>query len=670
MNQLKITLQSKYFLLLLFSLTIILIIVKTKVIIYHSIYNINDNKFVGIVDKINKNTITLKSKENLIIQTDEFPYQLGDKIEVIGKLNVPKKNTIPNTFNYQEYLYNQKIFYTLNPSSIKLISKNNNIIYKIKTYLENYFNNFKSKDILNTLLLGNLSILDNNIYNSYQENGISHLLSISGIHISFIILILSKIKKKKNILYDFFLLFLISFIFLLTNKSIPILRILIYQILSILNKRLKLNINTINLFYYSIIIPLIINPSYIYQKGFLYSYSISFILIKNKDYLTGNYFIKILKISFISFLFSIPLNIYYNYSINLLSIIFNMIYVPIFSLIILPLVFLTPIVTILDYPLFLLNDFLNKLSIFFNNISFGIIILKKINIYILIIYYIIFYFIIKLILNKSKKGLIILFLLMFIHSNINYIIKDNYYLTIDVSQGDSSLVSINNYNLLIDTGGLYNKEISKNTITMLKSFGISKIDTLLLTHGDYDHMGEAINLVNNFKVEKVIFNCGPYNDLEKELIKVLDKKKIKYKSCINEFNLDKTKFYLLQTNIFDNENDNSNVLYFEFNKYKFLLMGDASSTTEKEIMNKYNLPSIDILKVGHHGSKTSSSKEFINEINPKYSLISVGKNNRYGHPNKEVLDTLKNSKIYRTDQDGSIMFKIKNNKLQIETCTP
>ena len=87
-------------------------------------------------------------------------------------------------------------------------------------------------------------------------------------------------------------------------------------------------------------------------------------------------------------------------------------------------------------------------------------------------------------------------------------------------------------------------------------------------------------------------------------------------------------------------------------------------------MNKYNLSDIDVLKVGHHGSKTSSSKEFIDEINPKYSVISVGKNNRYGNPNKEVLNNLENTKIYRTDQDGSIMFKIKNNKLQIETCTP
>ena len=91
---------------------------------------------------------------------------------------------------------------------------------------------------------------------------------------------------------------------------------------------------------------------------------------------------------------------------------------------------------------------------------------------------------------------------------------------------------------------------------------------------------------------------------------------------------------------------------------------------EEDMIKKYNLEDIDILKVGHHGSKTSSSKEFIDSINPKYSIISVGKNNRYGHPNDNVLDNLNNSKIYRTDQDGSIMFKIKNNKLQIETCVP
>ena len=183
-------------------------------------------------------------------------------------------------------------------------------------------------------------------------------------------------------------------------------------------------------------------------------------------------------------------------------------------------------------------------------------------------------------------------------------------------------------------------------------------------------MGEAINLVNNFKVEKVIFNCGTYNDLEQELINVLDKKKIKYYSCVKELNIDKNKLYFLQTKEYDNENDNSNVIYTELNGYKFMLMGDAGVDKEKDILDKYNISNIDVLKVGHHGSKTSSGKDFINEINPKYSIISVGKNNRYGHPNKEVLDNLDNSKIYRTDQDGSIMFKIKDNKLNIETCCP
>ena len=160
-------------------------------------------------------------------------------------------------------------------------------------------------------------------------------------------------------------------------------------------------------------------------------------------------------------------------------------------------------------------------------------------------------------------------------------------------------------------------------------------------HGDYDHMGEAINLVENFKVEKVILNCGEFNNLEKDLIKVLDKKKIPYYSCIKELNINDNKLYFLQTKEYDNENDNSNVIYTEINGYKFMFMGDAGVEKEKDILEEYNINDIDVLKVGHHGSRTISSEEFIED-----------------------------SKIYRTDEDGSIMFKIKNNKLKIETCKP
>ena len=101
-----------------------------------------------------------------------------------------------------------------------------------------------------------------------------------------------------------------------------------------------------------------------------------------------------------------------------------------------------------------------------------------------------------------------------------------------------------------------------------------------------------------------------------------------------------------------------------------MFMGDAGVEKEQDILEKYNISDVDVLKVGHHGSKTSSSEDFINEMNPKYSIISVGKKNRYGHPNDSVLDNLEGSKIYRTDTDGSIMFKIKNTKLEINTCPP
>ena len=99
-------------------------------------------------------------------------------------------------------------------------------------------------------------------------------------------------------------------------------------------------------------------------------------------------------------------------------------------------------------------------------------------------------------------------------------------------------------------------------------------------------------------------------------------------------------------------------------------MGDASKTLEQDLIDKYDLPNIDYLKVGHHGSKTSTSSNFIDIVKPKYSIISVGKNNFYNHPNAEVLANLSNTKIYRTDNNGSILFKFKKNKVIIKTSPP
>ena len=383
------------------------------------------------------------------------------------------------------------------------------------------------------------------------------------------------------------------------------------------------------------------------------------------------YFKSLFYTSIISFISGLPIMINNYFSINILSILLNMFFVPFVSIIIFPFSlltfifkFLTPIYSFLIYILENISSFFSKINIFEFTFS-------SINIYILILYLILGFISLKQFFNKKYYLVILYIIILIIHTNINYFNKSIYLTFLDIGQGDSLLFKIKDKSILIDTGGKYDYDLSSNTIIpYLKSMGIKKLDYLILSHGDYDHMGEAINLVNNFKVEKVIFNCGPYNNLEKGLIKVLDKKRIKYYSCIKELNIDNNKLYFLQTREYDNENDNSNVIYTELNGYKFMFMGDAGIEKEKDILDKCNISDVDVLKVGHHGSKTSSSKEFINGIIPKYSIISVGKNNKYGHPNKEALNNLNNSKIYRTDQDGSIMFKIKNKKLEIKTCSP
>ena len=181
-------------------------------------------------------------------------------------------------------------------------------------------------------------------------------------------------------------------------------------------------------------------------------------------------------------------------------------------------------------------------------------------------------------------------------------------------------------------------------------------------------MGEASYLIQNFEVHQVLFNPGGFSELEVKLMKELKKKKIPFVWSRKTLKIKDHMFYFLNEGGYEKENDNSNVLYTEVNGIKFLFMGDAGVEVEKDLLKKYNLQNIDVLKVGHHGSRTSSSKEFIDKVNPKYSMISVGKNNRYGHPDPEVLEILKGSSVYRTDFHGSILIKIKKHKMIVKSC--
>lgn len=664
--QLKNILQYKYILLLI--LIIIISIIRTKDI-DKSIYNINDNKFYGIVEtyeyKDTYITFTIKGKEklkcNYYLKSDEkININYGDKLYLTGNLKKPKNNTIPNTFNYKKYLNNNNIHYILEVDKINKQISSKNLIYIIKNKIQNRLNKYDIKGYLNAFIIGNKNNIDAETYTNYSKNGIIHIFSISGMHISLmasiILNILNKLKKSdKNVL--FVIVFLIIYL-VLTNYQASITRSIIFYIILNLSKLKKLKLSSLDSLSIAISLILLFAPKLINNIGFLYSSTVSFSLLYFKDKFNKNYILNLLYVSFISFLVSLPITVSLNYQVNILSIFINIIFVPLVSFILYPLSLLTFIFPFLIQIFNLFINITEYISSLISNINIFNIPIPKLNMLTIALYYLLIY----ISLSKNKKVYIILLIYILALKYIN-VLDNNYYVYfLDVGQGDMTLIKKGSICIVIDTGPKnYNSNynITNNHIKFMHSIGINNIDLLVISHGDNDHIGNATYLLNNFKVKKIIINEGEINSLESKLPK--DKIIKKYNNKIN--------FYKINHKLFDNENSNSIVNYLNAYNIKFLFMGDASIETELDIISKYNLKA-DVIKIGHHGSKTSSDKKFINTINPKYSIISVGENNRYNHPNKEVLDNINKTKILRTDIDGTIEFIIKKNKLNIKTYAP
>ena len=677
MKRLRHILQSKYLIKIITIIIFIITLLYTNYYPFKSKYTKEDKEFIGIVTKCevkeDKITIEIKAKEKLLItykyQDKEFNnLSYGDKIKVKGTLITPSKNTNQNTFNYQKYLYYKKIYYLVEATSINKIANNHNYLYTIKNTLYQKIDKLKSSNYIKTLLFCD-NTLSKEIKESYRINGISHLFSVSGMHINFFVsiiyLYLNKITYNKRIKYLITNIFIITYLILFPSSSL--LRSAVMSILYSINYLLKLKIKKIDILFLTLGVSLLINPFIIYDLGYIYSYTITFFLVLSSSTLKKkNKINKIIYISLLSFLVSIPITIYNSFEINIISILLNIILVPIISIIILPLTILTYIFPILDSILYLFTNTLETISLFISKINITKIIFPKPSLLIIVLYYIIFllsyqnkkYFYLNIIL------LIIIYISPYLNSNFEVVM-------FEVGEADCHLKKYpyNKNTILIDTGKNEYK-IKNEVIPYLKSIGIKKIDYLIITHGDEDHIGGAITLINNFQVKNVILNKGTFTDLEKELIKNLNKKKIPYQININKINLSNHTIYLLNNTKYNNENDNSIITYFTYQKYKFLYMGDASITTEDNLLENYNLNTISILKVGHHGSNTSSSKDFISQINPSISLISVGENNIYHHPNKEVINNLSKSRIYRTDTNNMVKLTI-NSKgiLKVTTIT-
>ena len=673
LKKLRTILQSNWFYYFLIIFLIIYIFLNTIVIRYET-SNPHPDYLEGIITDINFNAdniiFILKGGEKVRCvyygNDINFADYLGKKVRVKGSIIPIYNNTIPNTFNYQKYLYNKRIYLNYNVKEIEIL-KDENLFFKIKKLIYQRIdgitkNDNLSKTYLNLFILGNKDYLSENLKDIYRVNGIIHLFAISGMHISLFILLLNKILKNFKFKKGFIIAFL-GFYSFLVNFTASVLRVVLFYSLKYLFENLQIDLDNQKILFLSLTIILLIEPFMIYDIGLLYSYSIAFALFFFKEKITGNYFQRIFKISFIALIVSLPLTISMNYELNFFSLFLNLLFVPLVSFIIFPL----SIITFICSPLLpILKVFLNlleSLNIFFYNYRLTLLI-PKMPIILIVLYYLVIFIIVK---YHKSKGILILTFIVFVNVLIPKLDNNYYVYYLDVGQGDSSLLISPHKEevIMIDTGGTFkdNYHISKNTITFLKSLGINKIDLLIISHGDVDHAKETLYLLDKFRVNNIILNHNKDNNLEKKIResgKVNDKYQSKYFSFQN-----------INDYLSANENDSSIITYLKIYNYSFLFLGDISKSIEENLIKDYNLQG-NFLKLAHHGSKTSSSEEFLKNFKINLAIISSGRNNMYNHPSKETIENLEklNIKYLNTQTSGTILLKLRKNDYIVKEYKP
>lgn len=239
----------------------------------------------------------------------------------------------------------------------------------------------------------------------------------------------------------------------------------------------------------------------------------------------------------------------------------------------------------------------------------------------------------------------------------------------DVGQADSILIRENDNNILIDAG---NNEDGEKLVNYLKNdLNIEKFNMVVGTHPHEDHIGGLDNVIDSFDIDTILMpNATSTSKTFENVLDSIEKKdyKITVPKINEEFNYNNINIKVLYTGTDEKDlNNTSIVLKLTYQNNKFLFMGDATSKEEKKLLNE-DIKS-DVLKIGHHGSEYSTTKNFLDKVNPQYAIIEVGKNNTYKHPKEITLDKLnkKNIKIYRTDIDGTIKVVSDGNNLKFET---
>ncbi len=674
-------------------------------------YSIN-NKFFNITGEIknikygkddNKILLTniffdnIEKNEDMIIYIKDknIDYTIGDKIKFSNKIYIPRNNSNTGEFNYYNYMLSKNIYAYSYVDEMLIVGKSSNALLNLRgsffKFVDSVTSNLEdnAKDFVFSVATGN-NILSEEYDELFTNLGILHIISVSGFHIvlieAFILFLLGFLSIGRNIkrIFALILIFIYCLIIDFPPSAIRAFIFILTSFLASLYNLPKLNIKTLSI---ACIIVLLINPTNILDIGFQFSFlatlGIVFIyplLVKNNSgkFNILNTLILTIIINFLLF----PLQIFYFNKIQLATLIGNLLAIPLLICIIYMSVFLMIfskiyflnisiskiISTVYTVETFLLQGINN----IFKSIDFNLKFEDVLNIYILIFLLIFLYFIkdhIKNNLYIIKKITIILIPMFLLYSifriSSNPVLKVT---AINVGQGDSFLLESHNFNILFDTGGSFKENNSFKRLDNYLSYSkIHSLDAVFLSHFDEDHAGNIVELIKKYGEFPIYSRIGGRE-------KFIEKYKIN-KDLYHNVGEDKDifKFDSITMSFFNSnnnntdENDNSIVILLNVLNNKILFTGDISTNIEGKIIDE-NINS-NILKIPHHGSKTSSSREFIEKVNPSAAILSVGENNSYNLPNEEVVKRYVENgiKVFRTDYDGTIFVEFYDNDFNIFT---
>ena len=682
------------------------------------------NEYKIETEKINN--IKLKKKFILLTKNKEIEY--GNKIKLEGTYIKPSKSRNYRGFDYSNYLKTENIYGTIEQNGKIELIKEKNInylfinLYKVKNkIIKNINNKFpeETRGVVLGILLGDKSSIEEDVRQNFADSSLSHILAVSGTHISYVVICISvlfkKLKLNKNIRKVLTSLVLFMYLYLV-DFSVSATRAVIMSTIVIMQMLFYRKQDTITTIAFSSIIILINNPYSILNIGFLLSYggTIGIILFVNRISIESKedffqrfkrYLKDICIVTISAQTIIMPIIIYYFNTVSFTFIISNIIA----SLIIGPIImiglviiaisfFKIPIISLIIRFYNILIVILVRTADIISKIPMSKIYLKTPTTLEIIFYYSVVFLIALLIyikksnrkfikktiqidiynlknffINNRNKVLIFISIVILISITSIKIPKELKINFIDVGQGDSCLITTpQNKKVIVDSGGSESYDVGKNVLLpYLLDKRITKIDYIMISHFDTDHCKGFEYVLENIKVKNVIISKqSETSENFKQIMKIIRKKRINLiivqkGSKIKIDNFTTVDILSPQSeNIADNMNDNSIVAKFEAYNFSILFTGDASEKIEKELIKeKINLKS-DILKVSHHGSKTGTSEEFLKSVKPKIALIGVGENNKFGHPTKDVIKRLTENKIkiYRTDTDGEIRIKIKKSK--------